>query len=66
MIEKFNSPPFEALIHLTASCYHGGKVTDDWDRRLLTETMTEFYNENILETFKKGLVDSPGYQILII
>ena len=35
MINQFDTPSFEALIHLTAECNYGGKVTDDCNRRCL-------------------------------
>ena len=65
MINKFDKPPFEALIHLTASCNYGGKVTDDWDRRSLKELLLTFYNQEILENSDGKITPVPGYSIPI-
>lgn len=59
MINQFNFPPFEALIHLTAECNYGGKVTDDWDRRTLKEILQSFYSPEALKD--SSGVSVPGY-----
>lgn len=41
-------PPLEAIKYLTRECYYGGKVTDDWDRRVLTALLDEFYSDDIV------------------
>lgn len=48
VLNNYDSIPFKALIYLTGECYYGGKVTDDWDRRILNELLKSFYNEIII------------------
>lgn len=63
MVNNFPSPPFEALIHLTASCNYGGRVTDDWDRRTLKEILLGFYHTEILAEEDINLAPVPGYVV---
>lgn len=41
--------------YVTGQINYGGRVTDDWDRRLLLSMLKIFYNENI---FKEDYVFS--------
>jgi dynein heavy chain len=49
MLDEYSDIPFKALKYLTGECYYGGKVTDDWDRRVLNAMLSDFYNYEILE-----------------
>ncbi|EAR99019.2 dynein heavy chain 7, axonemal protein (macronuclear) [Tetrahymena thermophila SB210] len=48
MIETYPMIPFNALSYLIAECYYGGKVTDDWDRRLIKSLLNSFINEEMI------------------
>lgn len=50
MLNSYQEIPFKALIYLTGQCYYGGKVTDDWDRRVLDELLKDFYTPNLLQS----------------
>lgn len=47
MLQDYEEIPFTALIYLTGECYYGGKVTDDFDRRVLKELLSSFYRMDI-------------------
>lgn len=53
--------PLEAITYLTGECNYGGRVTDDWDRRLLMTILADFYNKDIIETFRYPLSPSGEY-----
>ncbi|XP_060531522.1 dynein axonemal heavy chain 12 [Cylas formicarius] len=40
--------PFEALTYLIGECNYGGRVTDDWDRRLIVTILSNFLNPYIV------------------
>nr|XP_021153643.1 dynein heavy chain 12, axonemal isoform X1 [Columba livia]XP_021153644.1 dynein heavy chain 12, axonemal isoform X1 [Columba livia]XP_021153645.1 dynein heavy chain 12, axonemal isoform X1 [Columba livia]XP_021153646.1 dynein heavy chain 12, axonemal isoform X1 [Columba livia]XP_021153647.1 dynein heavy chain 12, axonemal isoform X1 [Columba livia]XP_021153648.1 dynein heavy chain 12, axonemal isoform X1 [Columba livia] len=48
-INEYSQVPFEAISYLTGECNYGGRVTDDWDRRLLLTMLDDFYNPDIIE-----------------
>lgn len=45
MVDTFEHIPFKALSYLTSECNYGGRVTDDWDRRLLKTLLMDFYSD---------------------
>jgi dynein heavy chain len=58
MIDTFDKVPFKALSYLTGECNYGGRVTDDWDRRVLNTILKDFYNNkslNVKHEFAPGL-----------
>ncbi|XP_077462234.1 dynein axonemal heavy chain 12-like [Stigmatopora argus] len=52
-INQYKEVPFEAITYLTGECNYGGRVTDNWDRRLLNTMLADFYNTDV--------VDKPSY-----
>ncbi|CAL8325422.1 unnamed protein product [Merluccius merluccius] len=47
-VTEYDEVPFEAITYLTGECNYGGRVTDDWDRRLLMTILADFYNQDIV------------------
>ena len=59
--------PYKRLVYLAGECNYGGRVTDDKDRRLISNLVTDYYTPELLDRkhrFIKGnetyLVPAPG------
>lgn len=48
LIEQYNYLPWDALRQIIGHINYGGRVTDEWDRRLLASMLTKFCNEHVL------------------
>ncbi|RHY32696.1 hypothetical protein DYB32_002341, partial [Aphanomyces invadans] len=60
-LDEYEDTPWEALKYLIAQANYGGRVTDDWDRRLMLVYVGQFFCEDILELDQAPLADSPEY-----
>ncbi|XP_057662092.1 dynein axonemal heavy chain 12 isoform X1 [Diorhabda carinulata] len=40
--------PYEALSYLIGECNYGGRVTDDWDRRLIVTILRDYLNPKVV------------------
>uniref|UniRef100_A0A8C0JDY2 Dynein heavy chain n=1 Tax=Chelonoidis abingdonii TaxID=106734 RepID=A0A8C0JDY2_CHEAB len=60
-INEYDHVPFEAISYLTGECNYGGRVTDDWDRRLLMTMLDDFYNPEIIENPRFSFSPSGNY-----
>uniref|UniRef100_A0A671G5X3 Dynein axonemal heavy chain 12 n=1 Tax=Rhinolophus ferrumequinum TaxID=59479 RepID=A0A671G5X3_RHIFE len=60
-INEYDTVPFEAISYLTGECNYGGRVTDDWDRRLLLTMLADFYNPHIIESHHYKFSPSGNY-----
>jgi dynein heavy chain, axonemal len=58
--------PWDALTYSTGQINYGGRVTDDWDRKLLLMILQTFYTEDVLQSGYKfsqsGVYFSPDLQ----
>ncbi|XP_047688045.1 dynein axonemal heavy chain 2 isoform X1 [Prionailurus viverrinus] len=49
-LEEYQETPWDALKYLIAGVNYGGHVTDDWDRRLLTTYINDYFCDQTLST----------------
>ncbi|CAK4669134.1 unnamed protein product [Aphanomyces euteiches] len=60
-LDEYEETPWEALKYLIAQANYGGRVTDDWDRRLMLVYVGQFFCEDILELDQAPLAESQEY-----
>ncbi|KAM9856226.1 dynein axonemal heavy chain 12 [Aulostomus maculatus] len=60
-VNEYEEVPFEAMTYLTGECNYGGRVTDDWDRRLLLTLLADFYNKDVIEKYPYQFSPSGEY-----
>uniref|UniRef100_A0A3B4AHB3 Dynein axonemal heavy chain 2 n=1 Tax=Periophthalmus magnuspinnatus TaxID=409849 RepID=A0A3B4AHB3_9GOBI len=62
-LDKYEEIPWDTLKYLIAGVNYGGHVTDDWDRRLLTTYINDYFCEAAVgDLFRvKGILNKEGY-----
>jgi Dynein heavy chain AAA lid domain/Dynein heavy chain region D6 P-loop domain len=55
--------PFDAMKYLIAEANYGGRVTDDWDRRLVNVYIAELFCEDCVQAEKFMLSDLTDYYV---
>ena len=61
LLEAYDDIPFDALRYLTAEANYGGRVTDDWDRRLLITYMAQYYAQETVEVDNHKMCATPEF-----
>ena len=62
-IEEYDHVPYDSLRYMTGECNYGGRVTDDWDRRLLLTLLNDFYNPLLVAENKYKITPSGIYYV---
>ncbi|XP_069502374.1 dynein axonemal heavy chain 2 [Ambystoma mexicanum] len=59
-LDEYEDTPWDALKYLIAGVNYGGHVTDDWDRRLLTTYINDYFCEQSIAApfFKLSILDT--------
>ncbi|KAI9356982.1 dynein heavy chain and region D6 of dynein motor-domain-containing protein [Zopfochytrium polystomum] len=55
LLDEYSQIPWDALKYLIAEANYGGRVTDDWDRRILRSYINSLFNEDA--------ISQPSYKI---
>ena len=63
LLDEYEDIPYDALRYLTAEANYGGRVTDDWDRRLLVTYMHQFYHPEAVETDNYKMSGLPEFYV---
>lgn len=48
LLNQYEKIPYTAICYLSGECNYGGRVTDAWDRRLLTTILANFVNADVV------------------
>ncbi|KAJ3111551.1 Dynein heavy chain 1, axonemal [Phlyctochytrium bullatum] len=62
-LEEYNEIPFKVLKYTVGEINYGGRVTDDWDRRLIMNILEDFYTPKVLDDGYKFSVSDTYYSI---
>ncbi|XP_067880132.1 dynein axonemal heavy chain 2-like [Heterodontus francisci] len=59
-LDEYEATPWDALKYLIAGVNYGGHVTDDWDRRLLTTYINDYFCDRAITSsyFKLSILDN--------
>ena len=59
------TPPWDAIRYLISEVTYGGRVTDDWDRRLLNVYALEYFNQAVISEDKHRLGNPNSVEYII-
>ena len=63
LLDEYAETPWEALKYLIAEANYGGRVTDDWDRRVLRSYINSTFNDDAVKQPQYPVSTLPGYYI---
>ncbi|KAJ3079413.1 Dynein heavy chain 2, axonemal [Rhizoclosmatium hyalinum] len=63
LLDEYPETPWDALKYLIAEANYGGRITDDWDRRILRSYISQLFNEEALTEPQYKVCSMPNYYI---
>lgn len=63
LLDEYLETPWDALKYLIAEANYGGRVTDDWDRRILRSYINASFHDDAINISQFPLSTLPGYYI---
>ncbi|KAI8799348.1 dynein heavy chain and region D6 of dynein motor-domain-containing protein, partial [Cladochytrium replicatum] len=63
LLDEYNEIPWDALKYIIAEANYGGRVTDDWDRRILRSYINATFLDEAMNTSLFKLCTVPNYFI---
>ena len=63
LLDEYQETPWEALKYLIAEANYGGRVTDDWDRRILRSYINSTFHDEAVKTPQYPLSTLSEYYI---
>ncbi|KAJ3242061.1 Dynein heavy chain 2, axonemal [Chytriomyces hyalinus] len=63
LLDEYEETPWDALKYLIAEANYGGRLTDDWDRRILRSYINALFNEEALTEPQYKVCAIPSYYI---
>lgn len=63
LLNEYEEIPWDALKYLIAEANYGGRITDDWDRRVLRSYINLLFSEEAIQTPQFKVSALPNYYI---
>ncbi|KAI8821286.1 dynein heavy chain and region D6 of dynein motor-domain-containing protein [Fimicolochytrium jonesii] len=63
LLDEYAQTPWDALRYLIAEANYGGRITDDWDRRVLRSYVNTLFSEEAVTTPQFKVSSLPNYYI---
>ncbi|KAJ3368393.1 Dynein heavy chain 1, axonemal [Kappamyces sp. JEL0680] len=62
-LDEYDESPFKVLKYTVGEINYGGRVTDDWDRRLIMNILDDYYSPEVLKDNHKFSSSSIYYSV---